>query len=73
MYILGDLKTYNHKVILFRFANFMIIFPLHPCLSVFNCCGKILEKADIKEEKCILGHGFKGFGPCLPGFIVSRL
>jgi hypothetical protein len=51
----------------------MIIFPLHPCLSVFNCCGKILEKADIKEEKCILGHGFKGFGPCLPGFIVSRL
>jgi hypothetical protein len=40
-------------------------------MSAIHGCDKITEKINIKEERFILAHSFRGFHPWLLGSIVS--
>jgi hypothetical protein len=42
------------------------------CKSIFHHCDKISEINNLREDRFILAHGFRGFSPWLAGSIALR-
>jgi hypothetical protein len=44
-----------------------------PCVVTFRCCDKTPKKTNLKEERFILAHGFRGFNLMAAGSIALEL